>query len=231
MTYADSTTILIEDTARPELARPLLVRQPDRNQRMAEWNLATRIAFRFVFAYSVLYGFPFLAGLVPGIDYLGEKYTSLLYKVVPWVGSHILHLSHAITVFPNGSGDTTYNYVEVLCFLAVATAATLTWSLLDRKRANYERLFQWLRLGIRLVLGMTMLGYGAAKVMQGQMPAPSLSRLLQPYGESSPMGCYGPSSELPAHTRSSAEPLRCWAASCSLFLGSPRWDRWFASAS
>ncbi len=173
MTYVDSTSILIEDTARTELARPLLVRQPDRNQRMAEWSLATRIAFRFVFAYFVLYAFP---------------YQAPLERVVPWVGSHILHLSHAITVFPNGSGDTTYNYVEVLCFLAVATVATLTWSLLDRKRANYERLFQWLRLGIRLVLGMTMLGYGAAKVMQGQMPAPSLSRLLQPYGESSPMG-------------------------------------------
>ena len=38
---------------------------------------------------------------------------------MPWVGRHILHLSYAITVFPNGSGDTTYNYVEVLCFLAV----------------------------------------------------------------------------------------------------------------
>jgi hypothetical protein len=173
MTYVDSSSILIEDTARPELARPLLVMQPDRPQRMAEWNLATRIAFRFVFAYFVLYAFP---------------YQAPLEQVVPWVGSHILHLSHAITVFHNGSGDTTYHYVEVLCFLVVATVATFTWSLLDRKRDNYERLFQWLRLGIRFVLGMTMLGYGAAKVMQSQMPAPSLSRLLEPYGESSPMG-------------------------------------------
>ena len=138
MTYLDSTSVLIEDTAPTELARPLLVRQPDRAQQMAEWNLATRIAFRFVFAYFVLYAFP---------------YQAPLERVVPWVGSHILHLSHAITVFPNGSGDTTYNYVEVLCFLAVATVATLTWSLLDRRRANYERLFQWLRLGIRFVVG------------------------------------------------------------------------------
>ena len=52
MTYVDSASILIEDTARPELTRPLLVRQPDRAQQMVEWNLATRIAFRFVFASS-----------------------------------------------------------------------------------------------------------------------------------------------------------------------------------
>ena len=173
MTYVESASVLINDTARTEFALPSPIKQPDSAHDKAEWRLATRIAFRFVFAYFVLYAFP---------------YQAPLERVVPWLGSHILHLSHTITVFPNGSGDTTYNYVEVLCFLAVAAVAALTWSLLDRKRAKYERLFQWLRLGIRLVLGMTMLGYGAAKVMQGQMPAPSLSRLLQPYGESSPMG-------------------------------------------
>ena len=156
-----------------EITWPFLVNQQVPAHHTAEWNLATRIAFRFIFAYFVLYAFP---------------YSAPLEKVVPWIGRHILHLSHAIAVFPNGSGDTTFNYVEVLCFLVVAGVAALIWSLLDRKRANYERLFQWLRLGVRIVLGMTMLGYGAAKVLQGQMPAPSLSRLLQPYGESSPMG-------------------------------------------
>jgi hypothetical protein len=44
---------------------------------------------------------------------------------VPWVGKHILRLGYDITVFENGSGDTTYNYVLVVCFLALAAAATL----------------------------------------------------------------------------------------------------------
>jgi hypothetical protein len=173
MTYLNSTSVLVDDTARTEFPPPFLVNQPVSAHVTPEWNLATRIAFRFIFAYFVVDAFP---------------YSAPLEQVVLWIGRHILHLSHAISALPNGSGDTTYNYVEVLCFLAISTVATLTWSLLDRKRANYERLFQWLRLGVRIVLGMTMVGYGAMKVFEGQMPAPSLSRLLQPYGESSPMG-------------------------------------------
>ena len=169
------TSVLIEDAAETEFAPPPLIKQPDGTDGMAEWNLATLVAFRFVFAYLVLYDFPFLVGLVPGLDYLGKQYTALLYKIVPWVGSHILHLSNKITVFPNGSGDTTYNYVEVLCFLVVAGVATLVWSLLDRKRPNYVRLHLWLRLGVRFALGSNMLFYGAMKVIPFQMPAPSLS--------------------------------------------------------
>ena len=50
------------------------------------------------------------------------------------------------------------------------------------------RSYHWLRLYVRLYLGATMIGYGAAKVIQSQFPAPNLSRLVQPYGDSSPMG-------------------------------------------
>jgi hypothetical protein len=33
-----------------------------------------------------------------------------------------------------------------------------------------------------------MIGYGAAKVISSQFPPPTLDRLMQPYGDSSPMG-------------------------------------------
>jgi hypothetical protein len=32
-----------------------------------------------------------------------------------------------------------------------------------------------------------MIGYGSYKVIQSQFPAPTLLRLLEPYGQSSPM--------------------------------------------
>jgi uncharacterized membrane protein YphA (DoxX/SURF4 family) len=41
---------------------------------------------------------------------------------------------------------------------------------------------------VRLVLGATLLSYGAAKVIKSQFPNPFLARLLEPYGDSSPMG-------------------------------------------
>ncbi len=149
-----------------------------------QWSVVTQILFRFVFAYFFLmFGIPTVLSLIPG---LGDKLQALLNKVVPWVGSQLLHVSCPIAAF-NGSGDTTYSYLEVFFFVVCSVAATLVWSLLDRKRTNYVRLHQWLRLGVRLVLGLAMLSYGAAKVMPAQMPAPELGTLLQPYGDSSPM--------------------------------------------
>ena len=159
----------------------------DRAQPKASWRFLTRVAFRFVFVYFVLYSFPFPLDLLPFTSLLLGKYEALWNNVVPWVGSHVLHLAYPITVLPNGSGDTTYNYVQVLCFLILAITATSVWSVLDRNRSSYESLYRWFRLYIRLVLGATMIGYGAAKVIPTQMPPPGLSILTENYGDSSPM--------------------------------------------
>lgn len=153
-----------------------------------QWSLAKRIAFRLAFAYFVLYIIPFPAGSLPYTDTIVEKYGAVWHAIVPWVGKHLLRLSYDITVFTNGSGDTTYDYVLVLCFFALAVLATVIWSVLDRRRANYERLYQWLRLYVRFSLASAMILYGSIKIMPLQMPAPSLSRLIEPYGDSSPMG-------------------------------------------
>jgi hypothetical protein len=64
--------------------------------------------------------------------------------------------------------------------------ATIVWSIIDR-RQNYARGYQWLQLYVRILLGATLLGYGAVKVIPTQMPAPPLSRLLTSCGDSAPM--------------------------------------------
>jgi uncharacterized membrane protein YphA (DoxX/SURF4 family) len=152
------------------------------------WNLPLKIAFRFAFSYFGLYCFPFPLGALPYTDKPAEWYELLWQKVVPWVAQHWLHLAQPITTFTNGSGDTVYDYIKALCFLIIASVTTLVWSLWDRKRENYARLHHWLALYLRLALGATMLSYGAAKVVKSQFPDVSLARLLQPYGDSSPMG-------------------------------------------
>jgi uncharacterized membrane protein YphA (DoxX/SURF4 family) len=153
----------------------------------AKWRLTTRIAFRFVFAYFVLYNFPFPLDYIPYVDRLVGWYGEAWEKVIPWIGAHLLHLSYKITVLSNGSGDTTFDYVQVLCYLVIATVATVIWSLLDRRRTNYDTMQQWLRLYVRLALASAMISYGAAKVLPGQFSAPPLSTLLDSYGDSSPM--------------------------------------------
>jgi uncharacterized membrane protein YphA (DoxX/SURF4 family) len=150
------------------------------------WSLAHRIAFRFACVYFLLYCLPFPLDAIPAIGSASERYEELWQAVVPWVGRHVLGV--VITTFPNGSGDTTFNYVQVLCFLVLAVVATGLWSALDRRRAQYTAAHGTLRVYLRYVLAFVMLSYGFAKVFKLQFPYPAPDRLMQPLGEMSPMG-------------------------------------------
>jgi hypothetical protein len=132
------------------------------------WGLLKRIAFRFACIYLVLYNLPL---------------SPLWNALVPWFARTFLSIE--IQVFPNGSGDTTFNYVQLLLLAATATATTILWSVLDRKRPSYERLHDGTRVLVRYVLAFTMIFYGISKV--GQFPSPTLDVLQETYGESSPM--------------------------------------------
>jgi uncharacterized membrane protein YphA (DoxX/SURF4 family) len=73
-------------------------------------------------------------------------------------------------------------------FLIAAAVATVVWSILDRRRTRYDRLAALLRVFLRYHIAIQMLGYGFAKLFTGQFPAPTNGRLMQAYGDSSPMG-------------------------------------------
>jgi uncharacterized membrane protein YphA (DoxX/SURF4 family) len=156
------------------------------------WSLARRVAFRFVFCYLVLYNFPGLlfALPIPGMGTLFEAYSRLCDTVVAWTGTHVLHLSHEVESLrgKTGSGDTTYAYVQILCFAAFAAIVALVWTLAARKTREHRRLHEGLRIFVRYSLGSILLGYGMAKVIKTQFPFPSQDRLMEPIGETSPMG-------------------------------------------
>lgn len=156
------------------------------------WSLPRRIAFRFAFCYLVLYSFPFpLEYLpIPGLPAALGGYLSFWDAVVAWTGRHVLHLSHEVQSFrgQTGSGDTTYAYVQLLCYAAFAAFAALVWTLAARKAGEHRRLHEWLRIYVRYSLGTILIGYGMAKVIKLQFPFPSPDRLLEPFGEASPMG-------------------------------------------
>ena len=150
------------------------------------WSPAKRIAFRFLFSYFVLYIFPFPLEYVPFLEKVMGFYQTFQDSLVTWVGRTVFHVT--ITVQPNGSGDTTWNYVQLFLYGVLALASTVVWSILDRRRTQYARLHEWLRVYVRLYVAVAMLSYGAFKIIKSQFPAPGLDRLMQPYGDSSPMG-------------------------------------------
>jgi uncharacterized membrane protein YphA (DoxX/SURF4 family) len=108
--------------------------------------------------------------------------------IVIWTASHIFHITKPLIYSDTGSGDRTYDWVLLFCELVIAVLATIIWSALDRRRENYATLYKWFRLGIRICLAGQMFAYGFAKAVPLQMPFPFLTRLVEPYGNFSPMG-------------------------------------------
>lgn len=150
------------------------------------WHPFVRTAFRFAFVYLLLYNLPFPLSAIPYVDKSAELYNSIWTWLVPRIARAAFN-KEVSTVF-NGSGDRTFDFILAACLLFIALVITIIWTILDRKRLSYPTLYRWLNLYVRFSLGATMIGYGAFKVISSQFPPPSLDRLMQPYGDSSPMG-------------------------------------------
>src|SRR5690349_10238854 len=150
------------------------------------WHPFTRTAFRFAFVYLVLYNMPFPLNALPYVDKSAEFYNSFWNLIVPRFARIVLH-TEVSTVY-NGSGDRAFDYVLVAVMLLISLVVMVIWTLVDRKRLSYPTLYRWLNLYVRFSLGTAMIGYGAFKVISSQFVPPTLDRLMQPYGDSSPMG-------------------------------------------
>ncbi|MBM4007253.1 MAG: hypothetical protein FJ292_06780 [Planctomycetes bacterium] len=150
------------------------------------WHWMTRIAFRLLFVYFLLAFASALCGLVPLGEVVGGWIDLARQPLYVWIGRVVFGVD--ITVFPNGSGDTTFNWVQLASELALAFGVALVWTALDRTRVSYPRLHDGLWIAMRFVLASAMFSYGLAKVFEMQFPAPDVSHLLKRYGEASPMG-------------------------------------------
>jgi len=156
-----------------------------------EWSATKRIAFRFCFVYFGLYGVAALlpGGLpIPGVEIPDPFTLSPCRQVIFWVAAHLFGAKLPLVYSGSGSGDKTYDWVEVLCLLIVAAASTLIWTLADRRRREYAALYKWFRLYIRFSLAMTILIYAFDKIVPLQMSYPSLRSQLQPFSAFSPAG-------------------------------------------
>jgi hypothetical protein len=163
--------------------------QPQPN--IPRWNLALRIAFRFWLVYLGLYclATQIITALVGVLPIPDPATLWPLRPVIFWTAAHIFHVNAPLSFEgSSGSYDDMFGWVTTFCLLVIATAATVVWSLLDRRRENYAELHKWFRLFVRFALAGVMIYYGMVKVIPVQMPYPSLTRLLQPFGTISPFG-------------------------------------------
>jgi hypothetical protein len=166
--------------------------QLQQDSQMTQWSLASRVAFRFCLVYFGLFSVAtqIIGGLFPttlaDIDGAGVLWP--LRQITFWTAAHIFGAKLPLVYTGSGSGDKTFDWVLAFCLLVIAVLATSIWSVLDRKRENYDTLHKWFRVFLRFALAGQMFVYGMDKVIPLQMPFPYLTRLLEPFGQFSPMG-------------------------------------------
>ena len=179
---------MLETQAPPQLETPPLERVAD----APRWRAATRIAFRFCFLYFGLYVLTtqMLGGLwiIPKIQPPDMGATGWMKRRIAWLASHLFHVTWQYSKTSTGSGDKTIDWIHAFCLVVFSAAATIVWSAIDRRRPNYSSLHKWFHVFLRFAAATTMAGYGMVKFVPLQMPAPTLTRLLEPYGNFSPMG-------------------------------------------
>ena len=73
-------------------------------------------------------------------------------------------------------------------WLGLTVVGGAIWSLLDRNKLSYVKLYYWLSVAVRFYVGLMLINYGLVKVIKLQFSHPSFHKLLQDYGDSSPMG-------------------------------------------
>jgi uncharacterized membrane protein YphA (DoxX/SURF4 family) len=168
------------------------ITQFHRETTVPRWSVGRRVAFRFCFVYLGLFCLneQILGGLfpIPKVDFPDLATLWPMRQIVFLTAAHIFHVTQPLVYKDSGSGDKTFDWILAFCLLVFAIAATCIWSVLDRKRENYDALYKWFRLFIRFALATEMILYGMDKVIPLQMPFPSLTRLLEPFHDFSPMG-------------------------------------------
>ena len=153
-----------------------------------KWHPVKKILFRFLFVYLFIYCFPFPVDAFKFLDPVAQPYYNLLDRLMIYVGNKWFHLSPQVA-FPTFDklDDSYYGLVFIFFNLIISSFITIIWSLADRKRTNYEKLFGWQKIYLSFFLAAFLLGYGFIKVFPSQFQAITASRLTMTMGDQSPM--------------------------------------------
>lgn len=140
-----------------------------------DWSFSKKALFKIVFTYFSLY--------------IILTFTSSLFEFpFRWIGRNIIGINYNYNVSGSGSGDHTFAYVTLFINLMLTLVFSSLWIFLDKKTKSYNKLFYAFIVILRIYLIFFMFSYGFVKIIQLQFPYPSLTRMLQPLGDFSPMG-------------------------------------------
>lgn len=156
----------------------------------APWNVYQKFTFRFVFIFFILF-IVLLDWSVNSIltyIYYGGYLADLLDILIPWTGKQLFHIQNTIISPHDGQhNDRIYIYLLYFIMAIVGLLGAILWSVLDRKRTNYQTLYYWLTVIVRYYLAFTLFIFALEKFFKMQFPDLGYYTLTQPLGDMSPM--------------------------------------------
>ena len=156
-----------------------------------KWKGWEKIGFRFLFLflgfYLLNYEVVFIFLALNQFDKLSTVYT-FFEKPVLWIDKQLLHIGYNPTIHQNLPGDNHYGVAFYFTAFILFLFITATWSILDKRKPNYSKLYFWFRVYIRYMVALVMLEYGIDKLIPIQMTYPDVTELLKPLGKQDHFG-------------------------------------------
>ena len=155
------------------------------------WTPLQKITFRFFFVFLILQeafaeglyiiSFSYTRNITLGIVSLTEK---IFVAPCLWLNDHIFHLNYV-----PGSWSTftlTLHTIRDIAYFFIAFLVCLLWSVFDRKRPNYNKLYNRFSQSQVIILSVFMFSYGIIKIFPVQMRFPSFTDLHRSVGDLTP---------------------------------------------
>jgi uncharacterized membrane protein YphA (DoxX/SURF4 family) len=124
---------------------------------------------------------------IPGVATVFWVFTKPVEIATIWFGKTVLGLTILEKIAVTGSGDTTFDYVNLLFTFSLSIVLTIVILLVSKKK-NFQSWFHVTWIYARYYVGLFLILYGVMKFFNGQFQPTRVERLEGTYGDSSPMG-------------------------------------------
>lgn len=161
------------------------------DEKNKQWTSLQKIAFRFFFVFLILQ-FVFSEGLfivsfayTPGNAMFIFRITEKIFiKPCLWFNNHLFHFKYHPTSWTAFSPS--LQTIRSIVYLLMAVLTCFVWTIVDRRRMNYNKMLYWFSRCMIIILSCIMFSYAIVKVFPVQMSQPSFTDLHTPIGDLSP---------------------------------------------
>jgi hypothetical protein len=152
----------------------------------SHWSFTLKILFRFFFAFLSLQVLTenFIS-FIFGYDIrIWEESAKIFTPPCIWLNETFFHFKYIPQGWTTFSGS--LHTVRDVVYIIVSVLVGIVWTIADRKRTNYNRLYYWYAQCLSIVISTVVFAYGIIKLIPVQMPFPSFIDLQKRVGELSP---------------------------------------------